>query len=296
MAKVIQRHDIDLVHTHMSRAHSFGTLLKFFSRAPIVKTAHSRSFQLHWKVNDRVIANSKATHDYLVRVNKVNASKMDTIHCFVDSEKYDNVTIRDIRRTRRQLRFNNGEFVVGIVGQVIARKGHEYLVKALPELCEAIPNLKLLIIGRFHRSETYVKRIRKFILENGLEKRTRWIGIRENVQDFYSIMDVCVVPSLEEPLGLVAIESHLAGTPVVAANVGGLPEIIEHERTGLLVPPRDPQAIAKAILRIKTERPLQNRIINCGHRRSSHRFSTENLTTQVENVYRRLLASHRAAA
>lgn len=295
IAKLVRDRKIDVIHTHMSRAHAFGTLLKLLVTVPVIKTAHSRSFQLHWQVNDFVIANSMATENYHVRTNRVPRRKIQTIHCFIDAEKIEQVTPRDVRIVRRQLRWDDGEYLVGIVGQVIPRKGQQYLFEALPQLVREIPNLRVVVLGRFHRREAYTKHIRNYLHENGLHRVTKWTGIRENIPDFLSAMDVCVVPSLEEPLGLVAIESQAAGTPVVVSETGGLCEIVEHEVTGMLAPPKDSEAIAHSILRIWSEDQLRRRLIYRGKKQFEEKFSTDALMEQVEGVYQKLIARKQAA-
>lgn len=295
VAKLIRDKKIDVVHTHMSRAHAFGTLLKLLVTVPVIKTAHSRSFQLHWQVNDFVIANSLATENYHVRTNRIPRRKIQTIHCFVDSAKIEQVTPRDVRVVRRQLRWDNDEYLIGVVGQVIARKGQQYLFEALPRLVQEIPNLRVVVLGRFHRREAYTRQIRNFLHENRLHRITKWTGVRENIPDFLSAMDVCVVPSLEEPLGLVAIESQAVGTPVIASETGGLCEIVEHEVTGMLAAPKDPGSIAESILRIRNDDQLRRKLIYRGKKQFEEKFATDALMAQVEGVYQKMIARKKAA-
>lgn len=295
IAALIRNRNIDIIHTHMSRANAFGSLLKALVRTPVVKTAHSQSFQLHWQVNDFVIANSKSTEKYHRRTNRIPAHKIQTLHCIVDSQAIENVTRKSERTVRGQLRWRNGEFLVGIVGQVIARKGHRFLVESLPQLTREIPNLRVVIVGRFHRREAYVKKLRGFLNENGIHRKTRWIGIRENVPDFISAMDVCVVPSLAEPLGLVAIEAQALGTPVVASRTGGLCEIIEHEKTGLLIPPSNAEAIAESIIRIHDDETLRKKIIHHGKIQYREEFDPAEHVEQVEQLYANLCSTRKAA-
>ncbi len=295
IASLIRERKVDIVHTHMSRANVVGTLLKMLVSAPVVKTAHSQSFQLHWQVNDFVIANSRATEKYHIRTNRIPQHKIQTIHCIVDSKGIEQVTPKRERIVRGQLRWRNGEFLVGIIGQVIVRKGHRFLFEALPQLVRQIPNLRLLVLGRFHRREPYVKQLRGYLNENGLHRITRWTGIRENVPDFLSALDVCVVPSLEEPLGLVAIESQAVGTPVVASNTGGLSEIVEHEMTGLLVPPGNSGAIANSILRIRDDETLRRRIVHRGQNQYHEKFGADLHIAQVVGVYEKMRLKKQAA-
>ena len=110
-----------------------------------------------------------------------------------------------------------------------------------------------------------------------------------------AIFDITVVPSVEEPLGLVAIESLAAGTPVVAANTGGLPEIVQHEKTGLLGPPSDSDALATAIMRYINDEELRNRLGEAGKQYVLDRFSPESLVSDIESVYEQVCCRRSAA-
>ncbi|MEM7457488.1 MAG: glycosyltransferase family 4 protein [Planctomycetota bacterium] len=295
IADLVHERKIDLIHTHMSRGHSFGVLLRMFHGIPCIATAHHRNLQLHWRWNDYVIANSDATLKYHRRVNLVPGPKSETVHCFTDLERFNHVTERDVRRIRRQLRLNGNEFLVGVVGEVVQRKGHIYLFRALSKIIEAVPELKLVVLGRYQRREATARALRKLLVQHGLYRRTKWLGLRSNVQDFMTAFDLTVVPSIEEPLGLVAIESLAAGTAVVATDVGGLPEIVRHEETGLLVPSKNPDAIADAVIRMARDRDLRERCGNTGRKMVFRKFDVDRLTTGVEQVYHGILDRRRAA-
>ena len=166
----------------------------------------------------------------------------------------------------------------------------------LPRLLREIPNARLVVIGRYHRRQPYVRKVRKFLNENGLHRITRWTGLRYNIPDFLAAMDVCVVPSLEEPLGLVAIESQASGTPVVASRTGGLCEVVEDGVTGLLVPPKDPDAIADAILKIHADEKLRRKVVYRGKQQYQAKFATDFLASQVEGVYQKMLSRKKRMA
>jgi glycosyltransferase involved in cell wall biosynthesis len=101
-----------------------------------------------------------------------------------------------------------------------------------------------------------------------------------------SAMDICIVPSIEEPLGLVAIEAHAAGTPVVVSNTGGLVEIVRDQHNGLVVPPKDHDAIADAVFRLLGDPELRERMVANGRRSVRERFAPQVLTDQVVDVLR----------
>ena len=286
---------VDLIHTHMTRGHSFGVLLRMMTGIPVVATAHCRSFQLHWKFNDFVIANSASTEAFQRKVNRVSPAKMKTIYCCSDLERFQNPSLKQIRIARRAMGIQDNEPVIGIVGDVCARKGHDCLFEALPRIMSEVPNLKLAVLGRFRRRIPFTMKLRRMLLEQNLQNRVEWLGIHSNVEAFMSLFDVSVVPSIEEPLGLVAIESLATGTPVVASNTGGLPEIVKHEKTGMLFPVGDADALATSVLRCLRDKELCRQLGNTGQQYVLDRFSPNALMPQIEAIYDQVL-SPRAAA
>ena len=280
----------DVIHTHMSRAHAFGVLLKMKSGVPVIATAHNRSFQLHWRFNDYVIANSEATCRYQKRINRIPDDRIETVHCFTDLARFADITERSKRRVLRQLKTQEGDFLIGVVGEVVKRKGHIYLFQALQEIAAAVPNFKLVLLGRFNRDEGYVKRMRRILLKRNLLGKVKWLGLRSNVQDFMAAFDLTVVPSIEEPLGLVALESLAAGTPVVASDTGGLPEIIHHQVSGLIVPPKQPTAIAKAVIELANAPARRTQMGQAGKAFVFESFDPQRLSKKVEGIYERIIS------
>ena len=284
VAKWIREQRFDVMHSHMSSAHFFGVLMRLMTGTPVVATAHQCSLQLHWRLNHHVIANSDATAVYQRKINWVPESKLTTVHCFTDLERFTNTTPDAVRWVQNEMRIKDRDFVVGVVGDVVARKGHLYLFKAIEQIVASVPNFKLVLIGRFHRDQSYVKRLRSLQRKPALRNRVKWLGIRENVQDFMGAFDLAVVPSVEEPLGLVALEAMATGTPVVATNTGGLPEIIQPNVTGLLVPRKNPNELARAVIKMAHDAEMRQRMGEHGRRFVQENFNPEDLARKVERV------------
>lgn len=293
IASWIRENDFDLIHTHMSRGHAFGVLMRMLTGVPVTATAHSCSFQIHWRMNDHVIANSQATYDYHRRVNRIPAERMEKIFCFTDLERFKHVTPLKITIVKRQMRLKGDEFLCGIVGEVVQRKGHLYLFQALEEIVKAVPNFKLVMLGRFAREEAYVKKLRSIQKKQDLLRRVKWLGLRTNVEDFMAAFDVLAVPSIEEPLGLVALEALAAGTPVVAARTGGLPEIVRPGENGILVPPKDPRQLAAAIIEMAKSADERKRLGENGRAMVQTEFDPLSLTKEVEATFLRLVSENR---
>ena len=296
MAKQVNLHQIDLMHSHMTRGQNFGVLLKLVTGVPVVATAHNRLFQLHWNLNDFVIANSQSTFDYHSRVNRVPESRMEVVYCCSDLERMAAVDKQQANRIRQQLGIRPEQLLIGLVGEMAVRKGHIHLVRALPEILKAVPDAKVVFLGRFGRKQSHVKKIRRFLLDNGLVGVTKWLGRRSNVAQYMAACDMTVVPSLEEPLGLVAIESLMAKTPVVASRTGGLQEVILDNQTGLLVEPCDEQAIAKSVIRLAQDPLLRQRLAEQGKAHVLQTFAPDQLLNSVVKIYERILHFKRAAA
>lgn len=247
LASVVRQRGIEVIHTHMSRAHFFGVLLRWFSGTPCAATAHSRYLQIHWPLNDLVIAVSEATRRFHRRWNLVPAGRIETIHNFVDPEALAPVPESARDEVRAEWLVPPQVRLVGILGNVIPRKGHLYLVRALPRVLAAVPSAWLVIVGS-ELSRRYVARVKATAECLGVAKRILWVGPRSDIRRVLAALDLCVLASVEESLPMVLLEAMAAGLPVVATAVGGVPECIRPGETGLLVPPADAGALAEAII------------------------------------------------
>ena len=296
VSKWIREQRFDVMHSHMSSAHAFGVLMRLMTSTPIVATAHQCSPQLHWWMNHHVIANSKSTATYQRKVNFVSTSKLSTIHCFTDLDRFSNTTPEAVQWVRNELRIEVHDFVAGVVGDVNSRKGQLYLFKAMEQIVASVPNFKLVLIGQFRGDQSYVKRLRSLQRHPALLDRVTWLGLRYNVQDYMAALDLSIVPSLAEPLGLVALESLAAGTPVVASNVGGLPEIVKPHINGLLVPPKNPDELAKAVIAMAQDTESRRQFGESGRRFVKDNFNPETLARQVESVFLDLTKRYPTAA
>ena len=275
IASIAHEAGVDVLHTHSSRANFFGVLLRWMSGIPCVATAHSRHFQLHWMFNDRVIANSDATRRYHQRVNWVRASKIETIHCFVDPGRFEHASAE----TRREIRHDWGagpdDLLFGIVGNVEVRKGHWHLIRALPRILSQVPHARLVIVGNGPDEDGHPQTVQAEAERLGVSENIIWSGYRSDVPRIMHALDLCVVASLEEPFGLTATEAMAAGTPVVATAVGGLPENVAHGETGLLVRPGSPHALAESITELLLDGERRARFGRAGRERVRKLFSPD---------------------
>lgn len=284
VAEFAKRESTEVFHTHMSRAHMFGLLLRTSTGIPCVATAHHRLFQLHWWLNDFVIANSEATRSFHIRYNRVSPHRIKTVYCASDLQQFSSVAPELRQSIRQRYRLLPDQPLIGAVGEVVQRKGHIHLLRALPRILAARPDARVMLVGDFDRKKKEVRAIRHFLARNELYRKVFWAGKQQHVPGYMSAMDICVVPSLEEPLGLVAMEAQAAGLPVIASSTGGLTEIVSHEQSGLLVSRGDADAIAGSVLRLLDNPAWAAELAARGQRQATANFSLPRLTEQVAAI------------
>lgn len=283
IADLVRRRPIDVVHTHMTRAHFFGVVLRWFTTAPCVATAHSRHLQFHWRCNDLVIAVSEATRKYHQRWNLVPADRIVTIPNFMEPKPLAATTGPDRARIRAELSLDDSWHLLGAIGSVIPRKGLLYLVRALPAILQRAPKTRLAVISE-EGIPSYVAKVKRAIRRLGLEESVLWLGPHNEMPRLLAALDLCVLPSLEENLPLVLLEAMAAGLPVVATSVGGVPECIRPGETGILVPPADSAALGDAIVSLLRDPARGRALAERARRDVVERFSPDTLVPQIEAV------------
>ncbi len=192
------------------------------------------------------------------------------------------------RKFRTDLGLSESEFVLGIVGQVTARKGHLELLLALAAVLVEQPATILLIVGAplFNRDKEYLEQLKRTAAELGIESEVRVLGARADVAQIMQALDLLVVNSSTEPFGLVVVEAMACGTTVLATATGGLAEIIEHGRTGWLVPVGDEKALAAAIISLARQPELRAQLASEAKKTVANRFAVERYMTELLDFYR----------
>ena len=286
VAAICRERGIEVVHTHMSRAHFFGILLRRLSRVPCVATAHNQYLQPHWVFNDQVIACSEATRRYHRRFNLVRKSRIQTIHNFIDEARFRDVDPAARARIRAEFKVADDQLLVGQIGTICPRKGQLHLVRALPTVLERFPETRLLLVGdrdaRLYAR--YVQRVEREITRLGIGPQVIWGGFRRDVPEVLTALDVFVLASLVEMHPLSVLEAMAQAVPVVATAVGGIPETVTDGETGFLVPPANPAALAEALLSLLGDPRLRRQIACRGPELVNERFSPASQVPRIEAV------------
>ncbi|MGE0758155.1 MAG: glycosyltransferase family 4 protein, partial [Pirellulaceae bacterium] len=282
------------LHTHQSRAHVFGLLLRWWTRTPCVATAHSRHWQPHWRWNDHVIANSDATYRYHRHWNLVPAKRMQVVHYLLDVHEFTAPPIETAGELRRQWGVEPDELLAGIIGDVIPRKGHWYAIQAWAEVARKVPASRLVVVGN-EKHPRYTRQVKAEAQRLGIADRIIWAGYCNHIPAVMHAIDLCVSAAIEEALGLTVLEAMAAARAVVATDVGGVPENVLPGETGLLVPPGSPSQLAAAMIRLLTDGGYRRACGLAGQRMVRAKFNPEDQLRQTEAIYASLVAARRAS-
>ena len=214
-----------------------------------------------------IIASSPHEKEAMVRLYGADESRIRIVPPGVDLSLFKPL---DAGEARRQLGLN-GEKVVLYVGRIEPIKGLELLLKCAA-IMEMEDKVKVLVIGGDLTKEAEVKRLEGLAVELGIADITEFVGTVDHrtLPVYYSAADVCVVPSYYESFGLVALEALACGTPVVASRVGGLPEVVQHGRTGYLVSWRCPEPFADSVEVILSSNGLRKSMSAAARSRAEH--------------------------
>ena len=175
--------------------------------------------------------------------------------------------------------------LLGIVGQLTPGKGQLELIRALARC--GLSHLRLVIVGAplFAHDQEYARALEEEAKSLGLDDRVRFLGPRADISTVMKALDLLIVNSRAEAFGLVLLEAMACGTPVLATNAGGIPEIITHGENGWLVPARDEQALADAIVYLSKHDALRSRLAEKGKQRVNSRFTIDRLMKELQTFY-----------
>ena len=228
---------------------------------------------------DKILPNSEDTAKYMHEAGL--SEKTVVIHNFIDSSKYECAeSIRD------QLYAGEGP-LLAYVGALHPIKGIEYLLEAIPVLLQSFPTLHLLIVGS-EKEPGWENSLKYSAEQLGIRKHVKFLGQREDIPQIMNSIDLLIVPSLEEPFGFVNIEAGAAGTAVLAARTGGIPEIITHGETGVLVESANSAAIADATTKLLSNPDIRKNLGKALQIRVKEYFCKERAFAQWDSVCRSL--------
>jgi glycosyltransferase involved in cell wall biosynthesis len=287
LRRLMQTEDVDLVHTHSSIDAWLAGFAAKSLHLPVVRSRHvsipvkrRRNF-VYNALCDRVISSGEAICEVLLAAG-VDPEKIVAIPAGVDTTQFHpSVSGEAVRRE-----FGINGPVIGTVAMLRYSKGHRVLLRAMPEILRHEPAVMFLWIGDgVGRAALHQK-----VIEAGLQTKVHMAGLREDVPACLAAMDVVVLPSIKsDGVPQAIIQALSMRKPVVASAVGGIPEVIQHQRTGVLVPPNDPQALAEAVVQMLRDPQPAAAWAQAGGQLIDTHYALEHMLDRTAAVYTAVL-------
>lgn len=289
----IKKRGVSLIHTNSEKAHIFGCIAGKLGGIPViphyqdlpqnVKTRRLMSFLMRVAAR-KVIVNSRAVANIFSK-NEKNYGKAVLVYPAVDLDEFNpSVGCNDIKREFSLL---ESYPIIGIIGQILPWKGHREFLKAASMVKDAFPGAKFLIVGEVPlRYRQYKVELLNQMRKLDLSEYVIFTGFRKDIPKIIAGLDILVLTSWEEPFGRVLIEAMAMQKPVIGTNAGGVPEIINDGGNGFLVPPKDPDSLAEAMLKTARNREKARKMGIEGFSTVKREFAFERYVKSFEEIFR----------
>jgi len=284
---------IRILHSHNYKSNFYAKMALSGKAVRWVVTNHGRRVGpklLFYNLLDMFIVRRA---DRLIAVSEEIATKMKLagiaggkirlIENGIDLERFNGNG--SANRARESLGIKKEAIVIGTVGSVTKEKGHAYLLEAAPRVIEKFPEAVFLTVGDGRERESLERMAGKL----GIRNRAIFTGMRKDIPEILSVVDVFVLPSLNEGLPMALLEAQAARVPTVATRVGAIPKVVEDGVTGILIPSRDPAAIARAISRILSDKRVALEMARKGFERVRDNFSSQKMGDKYLSIYKELI-------
>jgi glycosyltransferase involved in cell wall biosynthesis len=292
LISLLQRQKIDIIHAQTRVSQVSAYFLSKLTGIPFISTCHGffkpnigrRIFPCWGKA---VIAISEAVREHLVNDFGVDKKKVHLIHNGVEIEKFKmDKSPEQIKKFKQKIHIDKTPFVIGIIGRLSEVKGHRYLLMAAKEIVQFNSGVKFLIIGDGAEKKHLLQLVKKL----NIEKQVVFLKPIFDTSLALKCMDVFVMPSIQEGLGLSILEAMASGLPIIASNVGGIYTLVKDGVNGFLVSSRNPSAISVAIHKFLKDPSLLKKMGREGQRMAQEYFSLNKMASQTRSLYAQILS------
>jgi glycosyltransferase involved in cell wall biosynthesis len=299
--RFLAKEKFDVVHTHTSKAGLLGRFAARLTGTPlVVHTPHGHVFfgyfgplktkifilfeKLANRMTDRIVALTHSEKEDYISYRTCPEEKLKVIHSGIELNKFQGLPLAEKIKLKKEVGLPEDSFVVGTAGRLVPVKGPEFLIKASQAIIPKHPNTYFLFAGDGPLKEDLQKKAK----EAGGEKNIVFLGWRDDIAHILSIFDVFCLPSLNEGMGRVLVEAMAHGIPIVASEVGGIPDLVTHGKNGFLVPPKDPEELAKHIQILIEDEEKRKKMGEAG-KKMAPRFSHDTMVKNIAELYEKLL-------
>lgn len=290
LRKVIREKNIEIVHANTRVTQVLACSIRKFIHRPFISTCHGffkkrlfRRIAPCW--GSKVIAISQQVKEHLAVDFGLKEEDIRIVHNGIDLARFDTFSADARRLAQEKFGITTGP-VIGIIARLSDVKGHKFLLEALPRALAQFPDAKLLIIGDGRQKHGLLKLSR----ELKIEKNCIFLPTIDDTRQALGAMDLFVMPSLKEGLGLALMEAMACGLAVIGSDVGGIKTLLSGGKNGLLVPPSDSIALAAAVIELLKDRKKQEELGRNAREFIRENFSQEKMVEETERVYQECLS------
>ncbi|MBT6048549.1 MAG: glycosyltransferase [Candidatus Scalindua sp.] len=288
--KLLKRHKFDIIHTHAYSAGTIGRVSAFLAGVPVIISHNHSVYDYYNKfyhlvewilslVTDRVICISEVVNRFVNKTQMINAGKLITIHNGIDD--VCDVTEKSSSYLKKELGIPINHSVIGTIAHLEEHKGLKYLLEAASLLLASRRDISFLFVGEGALKE----KLKKLCVDLKIEKTVIFAGERNDMPEILFSIDIFVLPSLREGLPLTILEAMACGRPVIATNVGGIPEAVKDGENGILVYPKDPEALYRAMNELLGDREKREKMGRIGKRMCDESFRAQTMVEKIEDLY-----------
>lgn len=297
LIKILRYERPHIVHTHTSKAGILGRWAAYFCRVPIIiHTPHGHVFWGYFGrlktsfyivlekitafITDKIIALTEQEKNDHLRFRIADGDKFSVVHSGIRLDRFSNLSV-DPADIRRKLGISGGDLVVGTTGRLTTVKGHRQLIEAAVNIVDARPNTTFVFLGDGELSDE----LKNMASGLGMKEKMKFPGWRPDVAEVMSVFDLFVLPSLNEGMGRVLVEAMALGKPIVASDVGGIPDLVVHGKNGYLVPPGDARRLSAAISDL-IEHPEKRIKMGENGKKRAIDYSADAMVEKIDQLYR----------
>lgn len=292
LCREVQLYRPDIVHTHLIHGDLYGQAAARILGVPAVSSVHAThsswtrqpykpAAAMGGRLASRTIAISEHVRRFVEAVRPASRGTIRVIPYGIDAAPW-RLEEPDRLAARAEFRLAVDDIAVGIASRLIEHKGHSLLLAAHARAAKSLPNLRLLVAGDGPLRPQLEARAR------GAGEGVRFLGFLPDIRRFMSACDLFVFPTepaFGEGFGLAALEAMAASRPVIASDVGPLPEVVAHERTGFVVPPSRVEPLAEALSTLGRDARLRGRFGAAGHERAIGAFGLDRMLQDMVDTY-----------
>jgi len=303
LEKIIKKNNIDLVHSQGARADFFARIAGKMAgvqhnlctiQMPVegldVRPWKKIIYRLFDRLSERFVIKfivvSDSLRTTLIKQRGIPEPKVVRIYNGIEWDQYK--PNADCSSSRKKWNISQESPVIGAIGRMVWQKGFEFLIRAIPEVIQAVPDAKFLFVG----DGPLANELRAFSREHGVRDKIIFTGFRNDINEILAAIDLLAVPSLLEGFPMVTLEAMAMAKPIIATRIDGVIEQISDGENGLLVPPKDHEALTESILKLIQDKELSERLGRLARKKVEQEFSVEKMVAETEKVYLSLLSAN----